>query len=1048
MNQPDENSATFEESELAATLAEGDRQETRAAVLPLTTKVGNYELLQEIGRGGMGVVYKARQLSLNRIVAVKMILSGEFAGEVANRRFQNEAESAARLKHSRIVPVYEISEDCGRQFFSMEFVEGTNLHEKLRSGPLPARQAAQLILEIAEAVQYAHTMGIIHRDLKPGNILLDASGHPRVTDFGIARYGAANKLTVTGEILGTPGFIPPEQVRCLEDQIGPASDVYSLGALLYATLTGHPPFRSPSQLEVLRQVIEELPVEPRVINPDVPLDLETICLKCLEKNPARRFATATEMGLELTRYLNGIPIRSRPIRRIEKVARWCRRNPALSGTVGVAVASVFAIVCLLWTHNRELERLNQDLQESTSVAQKMQTRAEENARQVRDALYAANIAQGAEVWRQDDPRGLKQILMRQIPRAGEADRRGFEWRYLYQHVEQKSRVLLNVKSPQYVLSPVPDERQLAVAGNDAIVRLINADSGELVQEIVTGQVEVNGVAFSPDGREMVTSGDDGTVRVWDLQRGKERLKIDPRAGKMFQVVFSPDGEHLIFSGDDPEIRVVDAHTGEDFCRLVGHRKSVNNLSLVPNTQTLMSSSDDSTVRVWDCSTWKETFALPTSGQSRPLIPMNDRGLLIIGTDLGHLHSFDLKTRTHHAAVKHPDGIESLAVHPDGTIVAAGDRGGSIRLWKLGTDGALTESMMKPWAAHEGIVYSLAWSPDGSQLISAGNDGRILSWNLSRTRQLGPRRIRMTERPSSATRTFYLNPHTDQVIVCEAKAIPEVSLWNWRTGQKIESRKTFDNAELGIAPHGDYFAVATRDHRLQIYQTQPGFQALPQPPCMAQWNAPATLRAPLFFPDGRRIAVTTGTTGSVADSIGHFTALLDLPDLKLTERIPVDEPGETVISPDGTSLAIANQAGLSLWNVVDRKFHWRIAQSNLIKRIAFSPDGKLVATGGDERFVTVRNVRDGSVRYELSNHRSRIRSITFSADGKTLATASDGVLTLSHVPTGYDLLEIAIPGTTSSSQAMFTPDSNHLLWGVENAERIDELLVFDAENEEE
>lgn len=183
-------------------------------------------------------------------------------------------------------------------------------------------------------------------------------------------------------------------------------------------------------------------------------------------------------------------------------------------------------------------------------------------------------------------------------------------------------------------------------------------------------------------------------------------------------------------------------------------------------------------------------------------------------------------------------------------------------------------------------------------------------------------------------------------------------------------------------------------------------------------------------------------------MGHFTALLDLPDLKLTERIPVDEPGETVISPDGTCLAIANQAGLSLWNVVDQKFHWKVTQSNLIKRIAFSPDGKLVATGGDERFVAVRNVSDGSVRYELSNHRSRIRSITFSADGKTLATASDGVLTLSHVPTGYNLLEIAIPGTTSLSQAIFTPDSNHLLWGVERtAEQIDEILVFDADDEE-
>ncbi|MGH7140235.1 MAG: serine/threonine-protein kinase, partial [Pirellulales bacterium] len=274
---------------------------------------GEYELLAEIARGGMGVVFRARQTRLNRTVAVKMILAGELASHDDVRRFLSEAESAAGLDHPGIVPVYECGQIGGQHFFSMGFIEGQSLAALLAAGPLPPRRAAELVAEVADAVDYAHERGVIHRDLKPGNILLEQGGHPRVTDFGLAkRVASDSNLTRSGQALGTPSYMPPEQASGKLDAIGRAADVYALGAVLYAALTGRPPFQAATPLDTLLQVLEQEPVAPRQLNADVPRDLETIALKCLEKDPLKRYATAAELADELRRFLRGEPIAARP----------------------------------------------------------------------------------------------------------------------------------------------------------------------------------------------------------------------------------------------------------------------------------------------------------------------------------------------------------------------------------------------------------------------------------------------------------------------------------------------------------------------------------------------------------------------------------------------------------------------------------------------------------------------------------------------------------------------------------------------------------------
>ena len=299
---------------------------------------GDYELLGEIAHGGMGVVYKARQMRLNRIVALKMILNGALDTDTAVRRFQAEAQAVASLQHPNIVAIHEVGEYKGRHYFSMDYIAGRSLAQVIGGAPLPTVKAAGILATIAEAVHYAHTRGVLHRDLKPSNVLIDIDGQPHITDFGLAKQLNADMgLTMSGVVMGSPGYMPPEQLRGQNNRADARSDVYALGATLYEALTGRVPFLAATAVETLRQVEEKEPVSPRLLNPSVPVDLETICLKCLEKDPPKRYADARELAADLRRFLNREPIVARPVSAWEKGVKWARRRPALAALIGVCV---------------------------------------------------------------------------------------------------------------------------------------------------------------------------------------------------------------------------------------------------------------------------------------------------------------------------------------------------------------------------------------------------------------------------------------------------------------------------------------------------------------------------------------------------------------------------------------------------------------------------------------------------------------------------------------------------------------------------------------
>jgi tetratricopeptide (TPR) repeat protein len=404
LRQPDEHAASR-----AAQLTEGlvpalpgpepALDERRSAMLPpdsdpaaspVRATVPGYEILSELGRGGMGVVYLARHVGLNRLVALKMILAGGHAGPDDLARFRGEAEAVARLKHPNVVQVYDIGEAHGQPYFSLEFVEGGSLDKKLAGTPLPPGEAAALVETLAQAVAAAHAAGLVHRDLKPANVLLAADGMLKVTDFGLVKKLDAAPLTATGVVMGTPSYMAPEQAGGKSGMIGPATDVYALGAILYECLTGRPPFKAATPLDTLMQVVSDEPVPPGQLQSRTPKDLETVCLKCLQKDPTRRYTSAAALAEDLRRFQGGEPVWARPVGRVERGWRWCRRNPVVAGLVaavagvlllGTAVSTVLAV----WALG---EKTRAD--ENAVAARESEQQKEREASNARDAERRAN----------------------------------------------------------------------------------------------------------------------------------------------------------------------------------------------------------------------------------------------------------------------------------------------------------------------------------------------------------------------------------------------------------------------------------------------------------------------------------------------------------------------------------------------------------------------------------------------------------------------------------------------------------------------------------
>jgi WD40 repeat protein len=532
--------------------------------------VAGYEVLGELGRGGMGVVYQARQAGLNRLVALKMILAGAHAGPDDVARFKAEAEAVARLQHPGIVQVHEVGDHDGLPFFSLEFVPGGSLAQRLHGTPLPPRQAAALVARLAPAVHAAHRAGIVHRDLKPANVLLQEGPEvpvgdctPKVTDFGLAKQlDSQHGRTRSGAILGTPSYMAPEQAGGRKGDVGPAADVYALGAILYECLTGRPPFTAETPLDTVLQVLSDEPVPPGRLVPKLPRDVETVCLKCLQKDPHKRYAGADRLADDLEAYLDGRPIAARPVGRVERAWRWCRRNRALAAAAalvalalvaGSVVSTAFGIRASV---NAKQARQAQEAaqahaeealraQEAAQAAQAEEARQRAtNHKQLIDLL----VSNGNRLLREDDPGAALPWF------AAAADRDQQDSR----HAGRLDGALTLLPRPTYLwrhgpainaLAVSPDGRRAVTGSDDGTARLWDLDTGEPVGPPLKNDNAILAVAFSPDGKRVATAGGTfgltGEVRAWDAATGAAVGRPLPLFGTGVFVGFSADGTRLV-----------------------------------------------------------------------------------------------------------------------------------------------------------------------------------------------------------------------------------------------------------------------------------------------------------------------------------------------------------------------------------------------------------------------------------------------------------------------------------------------------------------------
>ena len=1037
-----------------------------ASLFPAPATIGRFEIRRELGRGGHGVVFLAFDPILKRDVALKVPRPEVLHGVEMRLRFRREAQAAARLQHTNLVPLYDAGEIGPVCYLVSEYCPGPTLSEWLRGQTIPVSpaDAARVIAPLADAVGYMHAHGVLHRDIKPGNVILQfpvgesedgaapnaeichlTSAVPRITDFGLARFSEDATLhTRTGAVLGTPGYMAPEQAAGEGTEIGPSTDVYALGVMLYELLIGRPPFQGMTDLETLRQVTSAAPTPPRRIRNDVPRDLDTIVLKCLEKEPRRRYRTACELADELRLFLEGAPIRSRPVGFVGRAVRWRRRRPAAAALIAITAAAMAALVVMTLVRNRELsaynanlERLNGRLASAAQEAREHQQIAESHALRASEGLYAAQISQAALAAREGDMQELATLLDAWNPRPDEQDVRGFEYWYLRQQARQNHRVLLAADSDLYILTKSPDGTIVAAGGKDGTAWLIDHVTGATVHTIATGQIEVNGIAFSPDGKEAATAGDDGTIRIWDLASERERLCIHAHPQKAFQVVYAHDGSSIVSCGTDPDIHVFDAHTGDRRYTLTGHTNAVQSLELDVDGRTLVSTSNDQTARLWDLDARTQVGLFSSNRALGPVAISPNPPLVVTGNDGGMVEVRRLPDGRKLGSGEHLNRMRALALHPDRSLLAAGDATGSIRLWRLQPAGEMEAKHVALWHAHRGGVGSIVWSPDGTRLLSAGSDGRVVSWSLATLLNPRPRVF-----PAGGVHDAMLIPKTELLVATG----PTLTLWNWKTGAKVSTIAEEVCRQASVSSDGRLIAAINNDGILRVFARSNSAAELPQYECVATWESAGDLTRVQVAPDSKTIAVARWRRREQNVDPEHAVWLLSLPDLSEKQALPVESVNRMAFAPDSECLVLRTEDGLVLWNRRTNQKLWEVSQNDA-ESFSFSPDGRLLFSRIDMRGAIVRDARNGKERLRFGMHRAPLASIVLAPDGRTLATAAeDGMIRLWHLATGRILFDLYHSGGDASIIG-FSADGRNLICVADSdsTPRQKQIVIFETAN---